>query len=160
MSGYRETGVASREELAARFPPRERLLRGPCAIIECLEEIPCNPCEESCPFDAITIGEEITNPPRLDFDLCTGCGVCAGVCPGLAIFIADLSPGGGRARLTLPHELLPVPRKGDTVTVLSRSGETLGTAPVLRAIKVRTTWLITIEVPEEWVWLARAIRAG
>lgn len=160
MPGYREHGVLTREDLAGRLPSQARLRRGACAVIECVEEIPCNPCEESCPFGAIRIGQEITTPPTLDFDRCTGCGTCLGVCPGLAIFLLDLSPGEGKAHVTVPHELLPVPRAGEEVQVLSRAGEPLGVGKVVRAGKVGTTWLVTVEVPEDWVWDARAVRSG
>jgi len=158
VASFRETGVLSREELAGRLPPEGRLRQGACAVIECVEEIPCNPCEDSCPFEAIHIGEEITTPPTLDFDRCTGCGTCLGVCPGLAIFLLDLSPGGGKARVTVPHELLPLPEVGEEVEVLSRAGEVLGPGQVVRVRKAGTTWLITVEVPEGWVWDARAVK--
>lgn len=158
MASFRETGVLSSEELAGRIPPLERLRRGACAVIECVEEIPCNPCQESCPVGAINIGERITTPPVIDFDRCTGCGTCLGVCPGLAIFLVDLSPGEGSAHITVPYEFLPVPQPGDEVRVLSREGASLGPGKVLRTRKVGTTYLITVEVPEEWAMKARAIR--
>ncbi|HIP99121.1 TPA: 4Fe-4S dicluster domain-containing protein [Candidatus Bipolaricaulota bacterium] len=147
MASFRETGVLSREELAGRLPPGERLRRGACAVIECVEEIPCNPCEEACPFGAITIGEDITAPPTLDFERCRGCGTCLAVCPGLAIFLLDLSRGA--AEVTLPHELLPVPEPGDEVELLSRAGEVLGRGRVVETRRARTTWLITVELPAE-----------
>ncbi|HIP99899.1 TPA: 4Fe-4S dicluster domain-containing protein, partial [Candidatus Bipolaricaulota bacterium] len=100
MASFRETGVLSLEELEGRVPPLERLRRGACAVIECVEEIPCNPCEESCPVGAIRIGEKITTLPVIDFDRCTGCGTCLGVCPGLAIFLVDLSREG-KAHITV-----------------------------------------------------------
>ena len=157
MASFRETGVLSREELGGRLPPAERVRRGACAVIECVEEIPCNPCEEACPFGAIEIGEEITTPPKLDFERCTGCGTCLGVCPGLAIFLLDLSQG--RPRVTLPHELLPVPEPGEEVELLSRAGEDLGRGKVVGTRRAGTTWLITVELPAEGLlWEARAIR--
>ena len=156
MASFRETGVLSLEELEGRVPPLERLRRGACAVIECVEEIPCNPCEESCPVGAIRIGEKITTLPVIDFDRCTGCGTCVGVCPGLAIFLVDLSREG-KAHITVPYELLPVPRAGDEVRVLSREGTPLGPGRVLRTRKVGTTYLVTVEVPEEWAMKARAI---
>ncbi len=158
MASFRETGVLSAQELAGRLPSEARLRRGPCAVIECVEEIPCNPCEEACPVGAITIGEDITAPPTLDFERCTGCSTCLAVCPGLAIFLVDMSPGGGKAHLTLPHELLPVPEPGDGVELLSRAGEGLGRGAVVRTRRAGTTWLVTVEVPEELLLEVRAIR--
>ncbi|MCD6129034.1 4Fe-4S binding protein [Candidatus Bipolaricaulota bacterium] len=158
MASFRETGVLSLTELKGRVPPLERLRLGPCAVIECVEEIPCNPCEESCPFGAIHIGPEITALPKLDFDRCTGCGTCLGVCPGLAIFLVDLSMGEGKAHVTVPYELLPIPEEGEGVQVLSRAGEALGEGRVVRVRRAGTTVLVTVEVPEEWAMEARAVK--
>ncbi len=36
-------------------------------------------CYRNCPFDAITMSE--TNLPQIDYSRCTGCGVCARLCP-------------------------------------------------------------------------------
>ena len=44
----------------------------------------------SCPFDAIDIGENINKQPVLDVDKCTGCAICVTSCPGLAISVAQL----------------------------------------------------------------------
>ncbi len=157
MPEHRRTGVLSEEDLKGAIPPRDRLLRGPCAAIECVEEIPCNPCEEACPVGAISVGDPITNPPKVDFERCTGCGACVGVCPGLAIFLLDLS--GNAARVTLPHELLPVPEAGEEVELLSRAGEVLGRGKVVRMRRAGTTWLVTVELPaEELLPEVRAIR--
>ncbi len=158
MPEYRRTGIIGQEDLRGRIPPRERLLKGPCAVTECVEEIPCNPCEEACPVGAITVGDPITNPPTLDFEKCTGCGTCVGVCPGLAIFLLDLS--GGTAKVTLPHELLPVPEVGEEVELLSRAGEVLGKGKVVRTRKAGTTWVVTVELPEELLLEVRAIRGS
>jgi len=36
-------------------------------------------CASVCPFDAITMGDDVL--PVIDHAKCTGCGVCVGVCP-------------------------------------------------------------------------------
>jgi len=51
---YEETGVLTEDEIRKILPPRERLERGPVAIIECVQPIPCNPCVEACKSGAIT----------------------------------------------------------------------------------------------------------
>ena len=33
----------------------DRIRKGPVAVIECYEEIPCDPCRTSCPKKAITL---------------------------------------------------------------------------------------------------------
>ena len=48
------------------YPGDERIEKGPVVVIECDEDIPCNPCEDICPREAITVGEPITNLPRID----------------------------------------------------------------------------------------------
>ena len=65
---YLEHGIITKEELVAagQYPSEERMKKGPVAVCECLQRIPCNPCESSCPFHAITIGEDISNLPALD----------------------------------------------------------------------------------------------
>jgi Fe-S-cluster-containing hydrogenase component 2 len=102
MPGVKYSGRLSDAELAGVMPPSERLVRGPVAVIECVQEIPCNPCEKACPFGAITVGEDITACPVIDRDKCRGCGLCISRCPGLAIFVVDAS--GDEATIMLPYE--------------------------------------------------------
>ncbi|HHY94753.1 MAG TPA: FAD-dependent oxidoreductase, partial [Firmicutes bacterium] len=85
-AGKPVTGAPSPEELAGcpGVPPAEALARGPVAVIECLQEIPRNPCEAVCPTGAIRIGEYITDLPHLLPERCRGCGNCVPACPGQA----------------------------------------------------------------------------
>ena len=85
----KRTGVPTKEQIKGKFPSLEQLTK-PKAIIECYQEIPCNPCSTSCPVGAITIGEDINQIPIIDFDRCTGCGMCVYSCPGLAIMVASI----------------------------------------------------------------------
>jgi ferredoxin len=50
------------------------------------ECIACGACEEECPVEAISEGEDkyVINP-----DLCTECGACADLCPVEAIIPED-----------------------------------------------------------------------
>ena len=75
-------GYPSMEEIrrANGYPSEERFAKGPVAVTECVQEIPCNPCEGACPFHAITVGEPITNCPHVDEDKCTGCCTCVSAC--------------------------------------------------------------------------------
>ena len=51
----RERGYIELEELKeiGLLPPPERLKRGPVAVLECPEEIPCNIFVQFCPVKAI-----------------------------------------------------------------------------------------------------------
>lgn len=143
---WREAPSAKKED-PSTLPDLPRGVRR--AFIECYEEIPCNPCETACPKKAITVGEPISNLPRLDPALCTGCGACMAVCPGQAIFIVDTT-SEQCDRVWLPWEYLPVPKAGQAVTVLGRRGETVCEGRVARVIDVPKndrTSILVIEVP-------------
>lgn len=120
-----KTGVASMEQVKSRFPDLELLIK-PKAIIECYENIPCNPCSTSCPFDAITIGEDINNLPKLNVDKCTGCGVCVYSCPGLAIMVCEVIDD--KARFKISYEFLPRPQEQEIWHAVNRNGEVIGDA--------------------------------
>lgn len=131
------------------------------ACIECLEEIPCNPCESSCKVEAITVGEDIINLPCLDEEKCIGCMTCIPICPGQAIFVVDESLPANKAAVTMPYEYLPLPEKDEIVTALERSGEELGDAKVTTVRKSKRTdqtAVVTIEVPKEWSMRARSFK--
>ena len=156
-------GYISDEELKSGpgVPSEQRRRRGPVAVIECIEAIPCNPCESSCKAKAIVVGKDITNPPELLEDKCIGCLSCVPICPGQAIFVVDESLSDQRAAVTMPYEFSPLPEKGEVVTALDRSGLVLGDATVLAVRKTEImdrTALVTIEVPVEWSMKARAFR--
>ena len=161
--GIRTEGFPSWEELknSRQVPSDERFQKGPVAIIECVEHIPCNPCEACCPFGAITIGEPITNLPRLDFDKCVGCGTCIAHCSGLAIFVVDKTFSADRAAVSFPHEYLPLPRKGQTVTAVGRDGENVCKAEVIRVTNPPAndhTPVVMVAVPVEFADVVRGMR--
>ena len=119
---FEKTGVASREMVMTKFPPIERINRGPVAVVECYQKIPCNPCQTACPFGAIRIGEDINEIPCRDENVCTGCGVCVAKCPGLSIMIVDGSKSAETVEFRIPYEFLPLPEAGEKVTGLDRAG--------------------------------------
>jgi Fe-S-cluster-containing hydrogenase component 2 len=144
---YFETGVIDITYLRENgfLPSEEREKKGPVAVIECIQEIPCDPCVSACKFDAI-IMDGINGIPHVDFAKCTGCMNCLKVCPGLAIFIQDKSKA--KPSVTVPYEYLPLPVKGGTVTLLGRDGASLGTATVkfvLAADNVSRSSLVSVE---------------
>ena len=158
-----KTGYLSEEAVkdGGGVPSAARRRKGPVAVIECLEDIPCNPCESSCKTGAIRVGDDITNLPQLDEEKCVGCQSCVHVCPGQAIFMVDESLPNGRATVLMPYEYRPLPEKGDVVTALDRAGIELGDATVVavrQSKKMDQTATVTIEVPAEWSMKARMIR--
>ena len=149
------TGAPSLKELhnSPAYPSKDLLKKGPIAIIECIEEIPCNPCEASCPNGAITIGESITNLPDMDFEKCIACGMCIAACPGLAIYIKDYTYSDTNALLSFPYEYYPLPNVNDIVQAVDRQGRQLCTAKVLKVKNPKSndhTAVITIEYPKEY----------
>ena len=106
MKNYEKSGILSKNDLI--LPSKKQLKKG-VAILECIQEIPCNPCVDCCPVDAISM-KDINAPPIVDYDKCISCGKCVGICPGLAIFVVKVK--NGKALITLPYEFLPVPQLG------------------------------------------------
>ena len=150
MEGVKLTGALGAEEQKQVLPPEARTARGPVAVIECVQQIPCNPCEKACPFGAIEVGPDITSLPRLDLDKCRGCGICLSKCPGLAIFLVDASKSATEALVMFPYEYLPLPQVDELVDGVDRTGRFVTKA---RVIKVDTgaqregTALVTMAVP-------------
>jgi len=160
---YKITGFLSDEELkdSPGIPSEARRKKSPVAAIECLEDIPCNPCESSCNVGAIIVGEDITNLPHLDGEKCVACQTCVYICPGQAIFMVDESLPDGKATVMMPYEFRPLPEKGDLVIALDRGGQELGDAEVIAVRQTKRmdqTATVTIEVPKDWSMRARAIR--
>lgn len=125
-------GIPSAEDLQGVTPSLERLRKGPVAVIECFQEIPCNPCADACPRGAITLPESISHRPVFEPEKCNGCGLCVTRCPGLAIFVLDYSYSAQEALLKIPYEFSPLPADGDEVTAVDRSGRPAGLARVVR----------------------------
>ncbi len=158
---FLSTGVPTAGDLKYVLPPDERLERGPCVVVECFQRIPCNPCTRACPSGAIKIEGNINNLPEVDFDKCTGCGVCIAHCPGLCIFVVHKNYTEKTGRVMIPYEFLPVPEKGEIVDGLNRAGEKVCDAKVLRVInnpKQDKTLIIDVEVPKNLINEVRMIK--
>ena len=152
MKPYERTGVLSVDDL--RIPSEKQLEKG-VAITECVQEIPCNPCVDSCPVDAISM-KDINAPPVVDYNKCIACGQCVGVCPGLAIFVVKKQNEKGL--LTLPYEFLPVPKKDEVVETIDRDGEQIGEGRVKRVKKQGKTIVVTVELDSKDLMNARHIK--
>lgn len=155
-----KSGIVSHDLVRQALPSPQRRAQGPYALLECFQEIPCNPCSTSCPFHAILPMEDINDLPRLEADLCTGCGICASVCPGLAIYIIDESAHDGTVSISIPYEFTPLPVKGDRVMGLDRQGQALTPALVKRVVKGKTlgTPLVTLTCPASFIHDLRFFR--
>ena len=158
----KNTGIITSDELKPVLPAQTRLEKGPVAIIECLQDIPCDPCVSACPVKAIKMQSGITDRPQLNFETCTGCGACVPKCPGLAIFIVNMKHNvPGKALLSMSYELLPVPAKDQEVDALDRTGKFVCKAKVARVINPPAydrTAVVTVEVPADRINDIRAIK--
>lgn len=152
MNTYEETGVLSVKDL--KLPSKKQIEKG-VAITECIQEIPCDPCVDSCPVHAISM-KDINAPPIVDYDACIACGQCVGICPGLAIFV--MKKKNGKGLLTLPYEFLPVPKKDDEVDTIDRDGNQVGTGVVTQVKKKGKTMVVTIQLDENDLLHVRHIR--
>lgn len=133
-------------------------------VMECSQNIPCNPCQDACPKGCISIGENITSlPVVVETAECIGCGMCVASCSGQAIFLVDESYEEEFATVTLPYEFLPLPKAGDKGKGLSRSGEVICDAEVVDVKSVKAfdhTSLLTIKVPKDMAMKARFYKEG
>ncbi len=146
-----KTGIPSKEQIEAVLPPPERIAREAVAIIECYQEIPCNPCTKACPQNAILPMKDINERPKIDFDKCNGCAMCVAACPGLAISVIDATFGNeDEALVKLPWEFLPLPKKDEVVQTLNRAGEVVGEGRVVRVLDTKAfdrTRVVFLAVP-------------
>lgn len=148
--------IVSLEELkkSPGYPSDEVMNKGPAVVIECVQEIPCDPCEDVCKKKVIVVGKPITNLPKLvNVENCTNCGQCVLACPGLAIFIVDKTYSKDRTLITIPYELIPLPEVGEKVIGLDRSGNEVCDAEIIKVQtnkKFNNTSLVKLAVPKKY----------
>lgn len=156
-----KTGIASKEQIANNFPDIERLEKGPVAVIECFQRIPCNPCATSCKKGAIVPFVDINDLPNINHESCNGCSLCVFNCPGLAIMVVDYTYSKDRVSFKIPYEFLPLPEKGQHVEALNRAGEVIGTCEVIQVVNSKVmdrTPLVTIAIGKEYLKTFRNIK--
>lgn len=149
-SHWQQTGYVLPESLS--LPDSDRLGDRMAPIIECPQKIPCDPCKTVCPANAIVM-DNINELPQINYDDCTGCGLCIQSCPGLAIFGVH-HVEKDKSRVVIPYELTPLPAVNDNVKCLNRKGEKVCWGQV-KDVKPRTetrgdTSLVTVEIPREF----------
>ena len=130
-------------------------------IIECPQDIPCNPCEKSCPVSAIIVGDEINQQPNYDPSKCIGCGKCLGACPGRAIIMVQYNYTDKTSKVTFPFEFCPEPKKGEEFDVLDKEGHFICKGKILGTkffgSKDKCP-LIELEIPKQNAFGVRSVR--
>ncbi|MDD2717612.1 MAG: 4Fe-4S binding protein [Candidatus Wallbacteria bacterium] len=157
---FKEDGVLKESEII--LPPEEILKKGKTVVIECVEHIPCNPCETSCPKSAITVGSNICDLPSINYEKCSGCTLCVAICPGLAVFVVDKYSTDDESDLILPYELSSVPAEGEIVVTLDRAGEIVGRGRVIKIAEFKIMHkrkIITLRIPRTDLNRVRHFRA-
>lgn len=140
------------------FPKEDAFAKGLIAVIECDEDIPCNPCEAICPTSAIIVGEPITNLPNIDSSKCNGCLKCISICPGLCIFAVNKNFNEKDSLIYVPYEYAPLPEEGFVVKALDRRGDFVCDAEVHRVIKSsrkQNSVIVGVVVPVEFYNIVR-----
>jgi Fe-S-cluster-containing hydrogenase component 2 len=158
-----QRGYNTRDELEELkvIPPEEVVKEKRVGLIECVEEIPCNPCAHICRVYAIQ-KDGLCSPGIVDWEKCTGCTMCVAVCPGLSIFLQQIKDGKGY--VTMPYELLPEPKVGGKVLLMDRSGEVVGEGTIVNPTyqakgDAYPRWVVTVEMDDpELSYEVRAIR--
>jgi len=147
-----QRGYYKREELEEFrvLPPEAITSQKRVALIECVEEIPCNPCAVVCRLDGIE-KESLCSPPIVDWEKCTGCTLCVAVCPGLSIYLQSIKDGKGY--VTMPYELLPAPKVGMKVKLMDRSGAVVGEGNIVMPTyqakgDAYPRWVVTVEMDD------------
>lgn len=157
---FTQDGIVTKEMFESSLPSPQRRRKGPYAVMECYQKIPCNPCRTSCKFGALQAADDLNALPVRDAEKCTGCGACVSACPGLACFIIDETYSEWEAAIRIPYEMLPLPKEGEKVDGLNRAGVPVAEVRVLKvqAGKVLDkTNVVTIAVPKKYLYDIRNI---
>ena len=143
-----EKGYVTKEDIEA-FPNSGIKTSGIHPVIECTQNIPCNPCQDICTHHCIMVGEDITKIPQFRPEhKCVGCGLCVANCPGQAIFLVE--NGTDEDKVTIPYEFFPLPQIGEKGQGCTRAGEPICTAEVVAVKDLPIndhTVLLTLSVP-------------
>jgi len=156
------SGILTGPRPGAVLPPQDKweTKKGGYVVIECPQRIPCNPCATSCPTGAVMPFADINDTPAIDYDKCTGCGMCVAKCPGLACFVIDLTYAPDKAVIKLAYELEPEPEKGQKVKCLNRTGEEVADGEIIAVAEPFKdhTKVVSVVIPKNLAGDIRAIK--
>lgn len=159
---FEKEGYATLEMIERILPSKERRQKGSYALFECFQQIPCNPCASACKLGAVDVSPDMNAIPKINYGKCTGCGLCVGICPGLACFVIDEVYSETEATIKMPYEYLPLPGEGQVVDTLDRTGALVGKARVIRVSNGKDnhvgTNIITIALPQDHAMSVRSIK--
>lgn len=155
--------LVSGDVVKDNFPSIDRINKGPVAIVECFQNIPCNPCTTSCKRNAFNEMIDINDLPVIDVDVCNGCTICVSKCPGMAIMVVDGSYSDDEVVFKIPYEFLPLPNVGDVVKGMNRAGEYITDVKILRVTNPKSfdkTPIISCIVNKDFLYEFRNIKLG
>ena len=160
--GISLTGSPSIQELeeSPGFPSKRRLLNGPIAVIECVQEIPCDVCGLICPYNAIEVST-LKSLPKLIEEKCEGCGACIPLCPGQAIFLVNHNYSREKALISFPYEFTPLPEVNSMVEAVNRLGQVITKGSIVMILDRESfdhTVVISITVPKKLAQQVRGIK--
>ena len=146
------------KKILDRLPDLERRKKGPYAIFECFQKIPCNPCYTACKFQAVKELIDINELPETYYDKCVGCGLCVAHCSGLAAFVIDETYSDTQTLIKIPYEYYPLPKKGDEVDAVNREGQIVTRAIVDSVMTYKDkTSMVGIIVDDFYAHIVRGI---
>ncbi|MBD3178524.1 MAG: sulfurtransferase [Candidatus Latescibacteria bacterium] len=122
-------------------------------VIRCVQEIPCNPCVDSCPRGSIVIEDDtIMGLPHFEGE-CIGCMKCVTACPALAVTLVLPSEKKKRSNVVIPFELKhDFISRDKEVTTVDMDAEVVGEGKIIdfrEAPGDSKRLLVTLEVPEQ-----------
>jgi ferredoxin len=135
-------------------------------VMQCRQEIPCDPCASVCPQHLIQIDpHDIRQLPEfcpLDEKNCIACERCVAVCPGLAITLVDFRKNPQHPTVSIPIEFSETYlHQGDAVPVTDIDGRVLGEFPVVSMRMLRQfsrTLIVRVQIPAQFATLAAGIQ--